>query len=144
MQVSEQVAALERYFPGGVFSARCPSRTVLEHVTSKWGVLVLVALAGRTMRWSELRRSVEGVSEKMLAQTLQALERDGFVHREAHPVIPPHVDYSLTALGQEAARQVWALARWVERRVAGVPAARGALDRGEAAPPDSRAETPGR
>jgi|SRR2546421_371274 DNA-binding HxlR family transcriptional regulator len=113
MQVSEQVAALERYFPGGVFSARCPSRTVLEHVTSKWGVLVLVALAGRTMRWSELRRSVEGVSEKMLAQTLQTLERDRLVHREAHPVIPPHVDYSLTPLGRDLVARLLPLLEWV-------------------------------
>src|SRR2546421_10528534 len=100
MQVSEQVAALERYFPGGVFSARCPSRTVLEHVTSKWGVLVLVALSDRTMRWSELRRGIQGVSEKMLAQTLQTLERDRLVHREAHPGLPPHVGYSLTPPGR--------------------------------------------
>ena len=83
---------------------------VLEHVTSRWGVLVLAALLERSYRFSELRREVGGVSEKMLAQTLQTLERDGFVHRDAKPVIPPRVDYSLTELGREAAEQVWALA----------------------------------
>jgi DNA-binding HxlR family transcriptional regulator len=86
---------------------------VLEHVTSKWGVLVLVALSGRTLRWSELRRSVEGVSEKMLAQTLQTLERDGFVLRDAHPVIPPHVDYSLTPMGGELVQHLLPLLEWI-------------------------------
>ncbi|KOU53858.1 helix-turn-helix domain-containing protein [Streptomyces sp. NPDC002039] len=106
----------------------CPSRGVLEHVTSRWGVLVLAALVERSYRFSELRREVAGVSEKMLAQTLQTLERDGFLLREAQPVIPPRVDYSLTDLGREAAEQVWALARWTERRTADVQAARAAYD----------------
>nr|WP_184575729.1 helix-turn-helix domain-containing protein [Streptomyces zagrosensis] len=111
-----------------VQAAACPSRLVLEHVTSRWGVLALAALLERTHRFSELRRRVGGVSEKMLAQTLQTLERDGFVHREAYPVIPPRVEYSLTALGEEAAHQVWALARWSERRVPEVLAARDQYD----------------
>ena len=106
----------------------CPSRLVLEHVTSRWGVLILAALLERSYRFSELRREIGGVSEKMLAQTLQTLERDGFVHRDAKPVIPPRVDYSLTALGEEAARQVWELARWTERRVRAVEEARGKYD----------------
>ncbi|MEE1735748.1 helix-turn-helix domain-containing protein [Streptomyces sp. BE147] len=111
-----------------VNQAMCPSRLVLEHVTSRWGVLVLAALLERSYRFSELRRTVGGVSEKMLAQTLQTLERDGFVHRDAKPVIPPRVDYSLTELGREAAQQVWELARWTERRVDAVRAAREAYD----------------
>nr|WP_232247334.1 helix-turn-helix domain-containing protein [Kitasatospora azatica] len=109
--------------------ASCPSRLILEHVTSRWGVLVLAALTDGTRRFSELRRTVGGVSEKMLAQTLQTLERDGFVHRQAHPVIPPHVDYSLTPIGEEAARQVWSLARWVESRVPDVMAARDSYEK---------------
>ena len=104
---------LATLFPGGVFEANCPSRVVLDHVTSKWGVLVLVALDDRTLRWSELRRTVEGVSEKMLAQTLRTLEADGFVHREAHPVIPPHVEYSLTPLGQELVALLMPLFTWI-------------------------------
>ncbi|MFH9722917.1 winged helix-turn-helix transcriptional regulator [Streptomyces sp. NPDC017254] len=95
-----------------VTDAMCPERRVLEHVTSRWGVLILIALRERSYRFSELRRAVGGVSEKMLTQTLQTLERDGFVHRDAKPVIPPRVDYSLTGLGEEAARRVWELARW--------------------------------
>ncbi|QSQ22069.1 helix-turn-helix transcriptional regulator [Pyxidicoccus parkwayensis] len=99
---------------GDVYAADCPSRGVLEHVTSRWGVLVLVALLDGTHRFSELRRKVSGVSEKMLAQTLHALEADGFVLREVHPVIPPHVDYTLTPLGQEVATHVEALTDWIE------------------------------
>src|SRR3954454_22619362 len=101
MAVSVEVSALSELFPGGFFSSSCPSRVVLDHVTSKWGVLVLVALDGRTLRWGELRRSVEGISEKMLAQTLKTLEADALVERVARPVIPPHVEYSLTLLGEE-------------------------------------------
>lgn len=106
----------------------CPSRVVLEHVTSRWGVLVLAALLERSYRFSELRREVGGVSEKMLSQTLRTLERDGFVDRDAKPVIPPRVDYTLTAMGREAAEQVWGLARWSERHLDAVDAARTAYD----------------
>ncbi|MFJ1620080.1 winged helix-turn-helix transcriptional regulator [Streptomyces sp. NPDC088190] len=113
----------------------CPSRLVLEHVTSRWGVLVLAALLERSYRFSELRREVGGVSEKMLAQTLQTLERDGFVHRDAKPVIPPRVDYTLTDLGREAAEQVWALARWTERRLDAVRSARETYDERKAHAP---------
>ncbi|MFE2425656.1 winged helix-turn-helix transcriptional regulator [Streptomyces sp. NPDC059373] len=131
MSVSESTSGRSgalRILAPDVNAASCPSRVILEHVTSRWGVLVLAALMDGTLRFSELRRTVGGVSEKMLAQTLQTLERDGFVHREAHPVIPPHVDYSLTPVGEEAARQVWTLARWVEGRVPDVMTARDAYD----------------
>lgn len=106
----------------------CPQRLVLEHVTSRWGVLVLIALDERSYRFSELRRALGRVSEKMLTQTLQTLERDGLVHRDAKPVIPPRVDYSLTDLGREAGAQVRILAEWTERRLADVQEARQAYD----------------
>jgi len=96
-----------------VFAAGCASRVVLDHVTSKWGVLVIVALAESSLRWGELRRGIEGISEKMLAQTLRTLEGDGLVHRDAQPSIPPRVDYSLTARGQELAVHLLPLVRWV-------------------------------
>lgn len=99
---------------GELFAVACPSRQVLQNVTSRWGVLVLVALMSGTYRFSELRRRIGGVSEKMLAQTLQALEADGFVLRTARPVVPPHVEYSLTRMGQEVAREVESLADWIE------------------------------
>ena len=99
---------------GDLFAEACPSREVLRHVTSRWGVLVLVALRRGTHRFSDLRRVIGGVSEKMLAQTLQALEADAIVLRVAHPVTPPHVDYSLTPLGREVAERVQDLADWIE------------------------------
>jgi len=95
----------------------CPSRQVLAHLTSRWGALILVALAGKTMRFSQLRRALGDVSERMLAQTLKALEADGMITRTAHDVVPPHVDYSLTEIGEEAAGLVKGLAEWVERRL---------------------------
>jgi DNA-binding HxlR family transcriptional regulator len=97
----------------GVLPAACPSRIVLDHVTSRWGVLLLVALSEETLRWGELRRRVQGISEKMLAQTLRILEADGFVHREAHPTIPPHVEYSLTDQGREIAVLLIPLMQWI-------------------------------
>jgi DNA-binding HxlR family transcriptional regulator len=99
---------------GDLTDRNCPSRVVLDHVSSRWGVLVLRALLGGTRRFGELRREVDGVSEKMLAQTLQALERDGLVERRAYPVIPPHTDYRLTDLGLEAAGRIAELLGWIE------------------------------
>lgn len=99
---------------GELFSPDCPSREVLKHVTSRWGVLVLIALLEGTHRFSELRRKVGGVSEKMLAQTLQWLEQDGIVQRRSYPVVPPHVEYSLTTLGREVGKRVQTLADWIE------------------------------
>ncbi|MGW0830738.1 winged helix-turn-helix transcriptional regulator [Streptomyces prunicolor] len=114
-----------------VGEAMCPHRLIMEHVTSRWGVLVLIGLLDRPYRFSELRRAigqVRQVSEKMLAQTLQTLERDGLVHRDAKPVIPPRVDYSLTELGREAAEQVRGLALWATDRMGEVLEAREAYD----------------
>ncbi|GAA1538345.1 helix-turn-helix domain-containing protein [Nocardioides humi] len=116
---------MESVFPGGVFPAGCPSRVLLDHVTSKWGVLVLVSLTDGPQRWSDLRRRAEGVSEKMLAQTLRTLEADGLVHRDQKPVMPPRVDYSLTPLGEELAEVMVPLLRWVGRHaddIIGAPA----------------------
>ncbi|XYX74826.1 helix-turn-helix domain-containing protein [Clavibacter nebraskensis] len=90
----------------GRYPANCPSRTLLDHVTSKWGVLVLLALGEGSKRWGELRREIEGISEKMLASTLRTLADDGFVIREAQATIPPRVDYRLTELGHEASARL--------------------------------------
>ena len=113
MKVSTPAKVPAFPFADGIFPAGCPSRTVLDHVTSKWGVLLLVALSEGPQRWSELRRRAEGISEKMLAQTLKTLEADGFVSRDAQPVIPPRVDYSLTGRGEELAALMLPLVAWV-------------------------------
>ncbi len=100
---------------GDLFATPCPSRHVFRHVCSQWGTLALIALReGHVMRFSELRRKLGGVSEKMLAQSLQALVADGFVSRKAYPVVPPHVEYSLTEMGEEVVEHVANLADWIE------------------------------
>jgi DNA-binding HxlR family transcriptional regulator len=107
-----------------VFSRHCPSREVFEDVTGKWAVLVLSALHQGPHRFGELRRRVDGVSEKMLSQTLQVLERDGLVHREVRSATPPHVEYSLTGLGAGLAPRLLALIDFVEDALPQVLAAR--------------------
>jgi len=114
----------EQNLPYNVFAKACPSRGTLEHVTGRWGSLALGALHEGSLRFNELRRRVDGVSEKMLSQTLQALERDGLVHREAQPTNPPRVDYELTPLGREVATRLLDLIQCVEGRMDDVLAAR--------------------
>lgn len=104
----------DKLLRGDLMAADCPSREVLRHMTSRWGVLVLIALGQGTRRFSELRRMVGGVSERMLAQTLHWLEGDGLVDRIALAVVPPHVRYGLTPLGREAEEKVRVLADWIE------------------------------
>ncbi|MEV0761159.1 helix-turn-helix domain-containing protein [Nocardia sp. NPDC050435] len=97
-----------------VFARNCTSRPVLQNVASRWGTLALVALREGPYRFSALRRRVDGVSERMLSQTLQGLERDGLVHREVHETIPPRVEYTLTDLGAEVADHLEALIKVLE------------------------------
>lgn len=104
----------KRLQKGDLFASPCPSREVLKHVCSRWGVLILIALRGGTHRFSELRKKMGGVSEKMLAQSLRSLTEDGFVLRVSYPVVPPFVEYSLTPLGEEVAERVASLADWIE------------------------------
>lgn len=84
-----------------VFHSDCPARDVVDHVTSRWGIWVLIALRGSELRFYELRESIQGVSEKMLAQTLRALVQDGLVWREVEPTTPPQVTYGLTEFGRD-------------------------------------------
>ncbi|MBL9051194.1 MAG: helix-turn-helix transcriptional regulator [Tabrizicola sp.] len=107
-------ALIDRWARGNVLAPDCPSRPILQHLTSRWGGLVMIVLATGSHRFAQLRRRVGGISERMLAQTLQELEADGFILRTAHPVVPPHVDYELTPLGREAAEHVVALTSWIE------------------------------
>jgi DNA-binding HxlR family transcriptional regulator len=103
---------------GNCFDRRCPARDVLSHVTGRWGSLVLAAVrAEGVLRFSELRKRIDGISEKMLAQTLKELERDGLLLRTSMPVVPPHVDYRLTPMGAGVAEHVDGLVRWIEAHV---------------------------
>lgn len=103
---------------GELLNPDCPSREVLKRMTSRWTMLVMLALQDNTLRFSELRRAVGGVSERMLAQTLRYMEEDGLLIRKAYDVVPPHVEYSLTPLGQQARVHVLALADWLESHFA--------------------------
>ncbi|MFF4567116.1 winged helix-turn-helix transcriptional regulator [Streptomyces sp. NPDC001435] len=111
-----------------VFAKACPSRGTLEHVTGRWGGLTLGALHEGSMRFNELRRRIDGVSEKMLSQTLHALERDGLVRREAQPTNPPRVDYELTPLGHQIAERLLSLIHFVESSMDNVLRARQEYD----------------
>jgi DNA-binding HxlR family transcriptional regulator len=109
---------------GNLFASACPTRNILDNVTSRWGSLVLVLLLESSYRFSELAYLIGGVSEKMLAQTLRALEEDGFVLRTVHATKPPKVEYSLTPFGRELAKRMQALTSYIEANVARVMAHR--------------------
>jgi DNA-binding HxlR family transcriptional regulator len=98
---------------GDLYDPDCAGREILDRVMSRWGCLALLVLRKRSYRFSELRRHIGGVSEKMLAQALRALEEDGFVLRHDFGEVPPRVEYSLTPMGRELAQHVAALGRWV-------------------------------
>lgn len=110
------------------FNSQCPSRQVLDRIGDRWSVLILVALSDGPMRYTELSRRIEGVSQKMLTQTLRGLERDGMVARTVHPVIPPRVDYELTDLGRTLRRPISALEAWAIDHMDDVLAARAEYD----------------
>lgn len=114
-----------------VYSSRCPSRRVMAVLAEKWSLLVVSALADGPMRTAEIRRRVDGVSEKMLIQTLRKLEMFALISRRSYPEIPPRVEYRLTPLGRSLARLAGLFGRWVERNVAHL--LRAEQDRGDAA-----------
>lgn len=99
---------------GCVLAKDCPSRTILNHLTSRWGVLVMIVLLTGTKRFSEMRREIEGVSERMLSETLKQLEADGMLIRHSYNTVPPHTDYTLTAHGTQAAEKIQHLVDWLE------------------------------
>jgi DNA-binding HxlR family transcriptional regulator len=104
-----------QFLRGNVLSSACPSRDIMKHVTSRWAVLIFIVLKdGDNHRFSEIRRSIDGVSEKMLSQTLKQLEGDGFIERTAFPVVPPHVEYKLTPFGHSISVRVLSIVEWLE------------------------------
>lgn len=110
--------------PADVFSAQCPSRAALDRISDKWTVLIVVALTDGPLRYSGLRRRIEGVSEKMLTQTLRSLERDGLISRTVFPTTPLRVEYELTELGRTLQAPLNAIRDWAEQYVNAVEAAR--------------------
>ncbi|GAA5179448.1 helix-turn-helix domain-containing protein [Rugosimonospora acidiphila] len=115
----------------------CPSRTVVEVLANKWALYVLAALRrhDRPMRFNELRRILDGITQKMLTQTLRALERDGLVSRTVYPTVPPKVEYGLTPLGVEAGRLTSAIADWSLEHARQILVARHDFDERSAADP---------
>jgi DNA-binding HxlR family transcriptional regulator len=109
-----------------VFDPNCGSREVLALIADKWSALILYALRGRTLRHAQLQREVGGITQKMLTQTLRTLEAEGIVRRVVLPVVPPHVEYSLTPLGETLSPLLGELCRWAERHLPDVHAARAA------------------
>ncbi|MFD6388769.1 winged helix-turn-helix transcriptional regulator [Nocardia sp. NPDC060259] len=110
--------------PADVYSAKCPTREVLDHIAGKWTVLIVDALADGTLRYTDLRRRIDGISQKMLTQTLRQLERDGFVARTVYPTVPPRVEYTLTDLGHSLCEPIAALREWVETNINRIEKAR--------------------
>ncbi|WUI01156.1 helix-turn-helix transcriptional regulator [Spirillospora sp. NBC_00431] len=106
-----------------ILNSDCPARQVLDHITSRWGVLVLVALKDGPLRFHQLRDRIGGISEKMLSQTLRVLRRDGLLDRSVEPTTPPSVTYTLTPLGHEGVRHLCGLIEWIARRADDVLAA---------------------
>ncbi|MEV7868301.1 helix-turn-helix domain-containing protein [Streptomyces sp. NPDC088124] len=121
--------------PCDAFNSDCPGREVLNHLTSRWGLLVLVALQSGPLRFYELRTLVDGISDKMLAQALRTLVRDGLLAREVLPSVPPSVRYELTPLGRDAAEPLQAMLAWVRQNALTVLAAQEDHDHRTAAGP---------
>ena len=107
-----------------VMDAQCPSRLVLDRIADKWTALIIQVLGNGTLRYAQLQRTIGGISQKMLTQTLRSLERDGLVQRKVHPVVPPKVEYSLTRLGRTLIEPLHGLCRWSEKHLAELEANR--------------------
>lgn len=113
---------------GEVYSSDCPTRQVLDRIGDKWTTLVIGLLSQKALRFSELRRSIGGISQKMLTQTLRNLERDGLVNREVFAEVPPRVEYSLTPLGKTLCAPLNAIRQWAEENISDVLTAQALYD----------------
>jgi DNA-binding HxlR family transcriptional regulator len=121
----------------------CRPREVLDRIGDKWSLLVIGLLGDGSRRFSELRRSIDGISQRMLTATLRGLERDGLVTRDVHPTVPPRVDYTLTPMGRALLDTARGLLDWAERHLHEIDAARAAYDRRFAQPRQSPDRSPG-
>jgi DNA-binding HxlR family transcriptional regulator len=120
---------LETTPPWNVFDSHCPTRQVLDLIADKWTVLVIRRLSDGTLRFAQLRRSVDGISQKVLTNILRGLERDGIVTRRIYASVPPKVEYSLTSLGRSLCGLVEGICGWAEANIEHVQAAREVYDR---------------
>lgn len=119
--------------PPDVYSADCPTRLVLDLIADKWTVLIVGLLQDGPLRFSQLQRGIGGISQKMLAQTLRSLERDGLVTRTIYAEVPPRVEYQLTTLGQTLSEPIAAIQNWAETYIDAVINAQGVYDANHAA-----------
>jgi DNA-binding HxlR family transcriptional regulator len=108
---------VRKAFQPNILSSQCPTRKVLDLIADKWTTLVIHILAGGTYRYSELHRTIDGISQKMLTQTLRDLESNGLVLRKVYPEVPPRTEYSLTPLGLTLTEPLGALCAWAERHL---------------------------
>ncbi len=115
------------------YDAGCPTRGAIHRIGGKWSVLVVHLLRDRTMRFAELQRAIDGISQKMLTQTLRALERDGLVQRTMYPEVPPRVEYRLTSMGRTLVGPVSSVVHWTEAHIHEVERAQSRYDRAQAA-----------
>ena len=102
------------------YSADCPTRQILDRVGDKWAVLILLLVRDEPMRFNALRRTIEGISQKMLSQVLKSLERDGLIKRRVFPTVPVTVEYSITPLGATLAQKIAAVTEWAEDNIEAV------------------------
>jgi DNA-binding HxlR family transcriptional regulator len=116
-----------------VFNSKCPTRQVLDRIADKWTVLVIRRLSYGTMRFAQIRRSVDGISQKVLTNTLRGLERDGMVTRKIYASVPPRVEYTLTDLGCSLCGLVEGICGWAEANIERVQEARALHDRADGA-----------
>src|SRR6185369_15558089 len=132
----ETIVDLRQFGGADAYLRSCPSRGVLDVIASKWTVLIIPALIDRPLRFGELRRRLDGITQKSLTQALRQLERDGFVSRTQYPTIPPRVDYALTSLGGRAANLLNAIRQWAQDNLAEVLTARAGYDARTSMPTD--------
>jgi DNA-binding HxlR family transcriptional regulator len=125
METTSPPSALAAY---DVFKLACPSRQIFDRIGERWAALILLALQNETLRFSALRRRIEGINQKMLTQTLRSLERDGLVSREVFPTVPVTVEYSLTPLGDSLCEAVQTVRTWAYTHIDELTAAREAYE----------------
>jgi DNA-binding HxlR family transcriptional regulator len=133
MAVQALIDSFNQWKGQPVDGGQCPVRDVIDHLGDKWSTLLIMVLASRPHRFSEIRRAVPDISQRMLTQTLRDLQRDGLIEREVFPTNPPSVEYRLSPLGQGLLEPLAAMVVWAEKNHGAIKAARVAYDGAAAA-----------